>query len=60
MSVVIGVAGLILLGALVYVAERIGSRIGYGSDSRSTLSADATSIAEYDRKRGDFSGLGGM
>jgi hypothetical protein len=60
MSVVIGVAGLILLGALVCFAERIGNRIAYGSGRRSTTSADAISAAQYDRKRGDFSGLGGM
>ena len=60
MSVVIGVVGLILLGALVHIAERIGNRIAYGPEWRSTLSADAISAAEYDRKRGDFSGLGAM
>ena len=60
MSVVIGAAGLILLGALVYFAERTGNRIAYGSRRGSTTSADAISAAQYDRKRGDFSGLGGM
>jgi hypothetical protein len=60
MSVVIGVAGLLLLGALVCCAEWIGNRIAYGSGRRSTTSADAISAAQYDRKRGDFSGLGGM
>ena len=55
-----GAAGLILLGALVYFAERIGNRIAYGSRRGSTTSADAISAARYDRKRGDFSGLGGM
>ena len=60
MSVVIGVAGLILLGAFVYFAERVGNRIAYGSGRESTTSADAISAAQYDRKRGDLSGLGGM
>ncbi len=60
MTVAIGVAGLILLGALVYFAEMIGNRIAYGPGRRSTTSADMISAAQYDRKRGDFSGLGGM
>jgi hypothetical protein len=60
MSVVIGAAGLVLLAALVDFAERIGNRIAYGSGRRSTVSVDAISAAQYDRKRGDFSGLGGM
>jgi hypothetical protein len=57
---IVGIAVLFLLGALAYFAERIGDRIAYGSGRRSTTSADATSAAQYDRKRGDFSGLGGM
>jgi len=59
MTVVIGVAGLILLGALICFAERIGDRIA-GSGRRTTTSADAISAAQFDRKRGDFSVLGGM
>ena len=59
-TVVIGAAGLILLGALVYFAERIGNRIAYGSRWRATTNDDAIYGAQVDRKRGDFSGLGGM
>lgn len=60
MSIGIAAAGLALLGALVYFAERLGDRIAYGSRRRSTTSADAISAAQHDRKSGDFSGLGGM
>ena len=60
MGVVIGVAVLILVGALVHFIRRIGDRIAYGSGPSSTTSIDAISAAQYDRKIGDVSGLGGM
>jgi hypothetical protein len=60
MTVLVGVAGLILLGALIHFGQRIGDRIAYGPGRRSTTIADAISAARYDLKRGDFSGLGGM
>lgn len=59
MSVVVGIAALFLVGAFLYFADRIGDRIAYGS-RRSSTTTDAISAAQYDRKRGDYSGLGGM
>jgi hypothetical protein len=60
MTLVIGVAGLILLVALIHFTRRIADRIAYGPGRETTTSADAISAAHYDLKRGDFSGLGGM
>jgi hypothetical protein len=57
---IVGIGVLFLLGALMFLGEKIGDRIAYGRGRRSTTSADAISAAQYDRKRGDFSGLGGM
>ena len=59
MTLLIGVAAVILLIALVHFGRRISDRIAYGPGGRPTTSTDAISAAHYDRMRGD-SGPGGM
>ena len=54
-----GLAVVLLLGVLVHLAQKVGDRVAYGPGGR-PVRTDAISEAQYDRKRGDVSGLGGM
>ena len=59
MSLVVGLAVVVLLGVAVHLAQKVGDRIAYGPGGR-PVPTDPIADAQYDRKRGDVSGLGGM
>lgn len=59
MSLVVGLAAVLLLGVLVFLTQEVGDRIAHGPGGR-PVPTDPIAEAQYDRKRGDVSGLGGM